>query len=347
MAFKNRFIQGALRLLPIPKHRPSRQKRILTVATTALGDTLWSTPALESLRKSFPNAYLAALTSPTGMQVLNNNPWTDRLHLLKEPVLSHFLSLWNQLYRERFDTVLLFHASQRLVLPLCSLLGASQIVGTAGINKGLDSLLTHPSPNTYQHEIIRRLKMVESIGGQIASERLSLFLEPNDQQMSLPPGKWVAIHPGSKDGFKRWPIEHFREVGRQLKERTGCEILITGSESERDLMNQLAAEIPGAQVLDTSLSIRSFAALLAQVNLLISNDTGPVHLACALGRPVVALYSSTDPELCGPHKAPHATALYKRRTCEPCMKRKCRRPFCLLQIGVSEVVDAALKSLQN
>jgi len=76
---------------------------------------------------------------------------------------------------------------------------------------------------------------------------------------------------------------------------------------------------------------------------LICNDTGPVHLACALDRPVVALYSSTDPRLCGPHKAKTAIAVSKRPSCDPCLKRKCHSPFCFLQIGVDEVVESSLK----
>jgi len=336
MSIKNHLIKTALKLIPISKHTPAKQKRILVVATTALGDTLWATPALKSLRTSFPDAYIAVLTSPIGHQVLQNNPWTDQLYLLEQPLFS----LWKTLYRDHFDTILLFHASQRLTLPLCALLGATQIVGTAGINKGLDSLITHPLPNDYQHEILRRLKMVETIGGHIASETLSFFL--NSKERTLSPAKWVAIHPGSKDGFKRWPVDHFAAVGRCLKEQTHCEILITGTAAELPLMTELAAKIPGAHLADVHLPLRAFAALLSQVDLLISNDTGPVHLACALNRPVVALYSSTDPHLCGPHKAPRATALYKRRTCEPCLKRQCRRPFCLLQISISDVINAAL-----
>lgn len=110
-------------------------------------------------------------------------------------------------------------------------------------------------------------------------------------------------------------------------------------------MQSVAAAIPGAHLGDPSLSLRSFAALLEQMDLLICNDTGPFHVACALDKPVIGLYASTDPDLCGPHRAPHAIAIAKRSTCTPCIKRKCRLPFCLLQIGTCEVVDAALKIL--
>ncbi len=343
---KNRFLKKAVLFLKkfIPKNKPTNQ--ILVVSTTALGDTLWGTAAIENIRKSYPHCYLAVLTSPIGMQVLKHNPKIDKLFVLKEPLSRHFFSLWRKLKKERFDTVLLFHASQRLTLPLVSLLGASRIIGTAGINKGLDELLTHPLPNRQQHEIVRRLKIVEAIGAFPEIETLSFFLQPKEH---LPPrskaAPWIALHPGSKDAFKRWPAEKFIQLGKMLKERLNCEILITGTNDERKLMEEIASQIPGAHIDPPNRSLREFAALLTQMDLLISNDTGPVHLACALNLPVVAIYASTDPALCGPHKAPHALAVYRRTSCDPCLKRKCNQPFCFLQISPEEVLRAVQKLL--
>ena len=344
---KTLFLKCILWLLrPLfPKHK--QVGRILIVSTTALGDTLWATPAIENLRRSFPKAYLAVLTAPIGGEVFQSNPHIDQIFILKEPLLPRFFSLWRTLYKEQFDTVLLFHASQRLTLPLCSLLGASRIIGTAGMNKGLDSLLTEPLGSHAQHEIVRRLNIAQSIGAQTPIETLSFFLEPSERLPPRPQGPSIALHPGSKDAFKRWPAENFIALGRRLKEAFSCEILITGTREERPLMEQIAQQIPGALIDASHRSLRQFAALLQQIDLLISNDTGPVHLACALGRPVVAIYSSTDPFLCGPHKAPNATVISRRPTCDPCLKRKCRDPFCFLQIGPEEVFKAAVQKLKR
>ncbi len=339
---KNFLLKAALGLAPPPR-LPQSQRRILVVATTALGDTLWATPAIESIRKSFPGCFLSVLTSPIGMQILKHNPYIDKLFLAEEPFLPKFFRLRWELVAEKFDTVLVFHASQRLALPLAASIGASRIVGTEKMNKGLDSLLTDSLPNIRQHEIMRRLKMVEHIGGSIHSETLSLFLEPYER-LPKREGRWVALHPGSKDGFKRWPKEKFAEVGRALKERLHVEILITGTKDEVDLMRQTAAMIPGAHLAQSNLPFRSFAALLEQMDLLICNDTGPFHVACALQVPAIGLYAATDPFLCGPHRGT-AIAIAKKSSCTPCLKRKCRSPFCLLQIGPCEVIEAAVKIL--
>lgn len=325
----------------LPTH--PKKERILVIATTALGDTLWATPALENIRRTFPNAFIGVLTSPVGKEIFKHNPWINSLFLLEEPLLPRFFSLWRTLYRQQFDTVLLFHASQRLTLPLCSLIGASRIIGTAGINKGLDSLLTHSLPNLYQHEIVRRLKICEEIGVKTETETLSFYLEKKLSKKEG--GPWIAIHPGSKDGFKRWPAQNFVAVGKKLREKLGCKILITGNPSEAKLMEEIASQIPGAQINDPKSSLHSFGTLLNQIDLLICNDTGPVHLACAVNTPVVALYCATDPVLCGPHQAKRAIAISKSPTCTPCLKKRCLSPFCLLQIGVEEVADAALKIL--
>ncbi|HSX37385.1 MAG TPA: glycosyltransferase family 9 protein [Chlamydiales bacterium] len=338
---KNLLIKAALRFSP-KCGMDKTPARILVVATTAMGDTLWATPAIESLRKSFPDCHLAALTSSIGMQILGNNPNLDQLFLLKEPLLPRLWPLRKALVAEKFDTVLLFHASQRLTLPLCASIGASTIVGTAGINKGLDSLLTHPLPNLYQHEIARRLQMVQTIGGQIHSETLSFFLEEKQLKKK---DLWVALHPGSKDSFKRWPETNFGELGAMLQKNLGCNILITGGAGEEKLMQKTASLIPGA-ILERNLPLRCFAARLKQIDLLVCNDTGPFHLAAAVKTPVIGIFAATDPFLCGPYKASNAIAIAKKNSCTPCLKRKCRSPFCLLQIGTCEVYDAAIKMLQ-
>lgn len=319
----------------IPNHKD--QNQILVVSTTALGDTLWATPVLENIKRETPDSFLGVLTSPIGKEVLKNNPHIDKLFVMKEPISKQFFKLRRELCREEFDTVLLLHASQRLTLPLVSLIGARRILGTGGINKGLDSLLTYKLPNHQQHEITRRLKIAEAIGITPTTETLSFFLEESERLSPRKGGPWIAIHPGSKDAFKRWPAENFIELGKLIKKNMDCEILITGTKNERGLMESIAENIPEAHVDEPNRSLRQFGALLSQMDLLISNDTGPVHLACALDRPVVAIYASTDPNVCGPHEAKNANVVSRKAACDPCLKRKCRLPFCFMQISPEEV----------
>lgn len=332
---KNALLKFFCKVFPPLKH--PFKNRFLIVSTTALGDTLWATPTIESLRKSFPNGYIAVLTSSIGFEVLKTNPYIDQIFLLKK----NYFTIWKALYQKKFDTVLVLHASQRITLPLCSIIGARRIIGTAGINKGLDSLLTDALKPSYEHEILRRLRMVEKVGGQIHTETLSFF--PENSSYSLPQGNWIALHPGSKDAFKRWPARHFITVGKELQKQ-GYRILITGT--EKDLIKAIASQIPTAYVLGDQ-NLHTFTNVLKQLHLLISNDTGPVHLACALHVPALAIYGPTDPHLCGPHLSKSATVFYAPPTCTPCLKRKCRTPFCFLQISPAQVINSALTSLNT
>lgn len=339
MPFKNTCLRFLVRAASQRSERPLATslstRRILAVSTTALGDTLWTMPALEALRKAFPDAYLAALTSSIGLEVLDNNPWTDAIYPLHHP-----FHLWRSL-RGQFDTILLFHTSQRFVLPLCASLGASRVIGTAGLNKGLDDLLTHPTIPKHQHEIDRRLDLIRQLAPVTDPVALSFFLKPEEKKTLQ--GRWVALHPGAKDPYKFWPLKHFAAVGRALQKAWGCHILITGGPQELSLMQELAKQIPNAHLADHTLSLRQFAATIDAIDLLITNDSGPFHLASALKTPAIAIYSPTDPDLCGPYNCPTSIVCSEPKSCMPCLRRACRQPFCLLQIGPDEVIEKALK----
>ncbi|MDE3055846.1 MAG: glycosyltransferase family 9 protein [Verrucomicrobiota bacterium] len=343
---KNFLIRQALATLRPALHPPIAERRILLISTTGLGDSLWATPSIASLRLSFPNAYIACLTSPVGLQVLEGNPHLNKLYLVQRPVSRSFFSLQRTLYQEKFDTVLIFHASDRLIFALAASLGAQTIVSTRGKNKGLDSLCTHLLPALpEEHEIDRRLRIIEETGARRATNEL-FFSTGSAEKFLQIEGRWVALHPGSKDSFKRWPASHFIAVGKALTERTGVNILITGSQEEEALMKEVQEGIPGARLADTRLPLHQLAALLEQVELLICNDTGPFHLACALKKRAIALYSPTNPLLCGP-KTELASAIAAPPSCTPCAFRKCPYPFCLLQIGPERVIKEALSLLSK
>lgn len=339
MSYKNTLLRFLVRTIEKPLASPVAVQRILAVSTTALGDTLWTMPAIEALRSSFPDAYIAALTSPIGLEILDNNPWTDALYLLRHP-----FQLWRTL-RGQFDTLIFFHTSQRFVLPLCASLGASRLIGTKGLNKGLDDLLTHPVLPNYQHEIERRLDLIRQIAPVTNSPSLSFFLRPEEKKTFE--GRWIALHPGAKDSYKLWPLKHFAKVGNILKETLSCQILITGGKEELPLMQELHQIIPGSKIADHTLPLRAFAATLNAMDLVICNDSGPFHLASALHTPTIAIYSPTDPALCGPYHSSSSFVCAKPRSCNPCLRRSCQEPFCLLQIGPEEVIEKALSMFKT
>jgi ADP-heptose:LPS heptosyltransferase len=343
---KNALIQSLVALL---KKKPvsTSEKRFLVVSTTALGDTLWATPAIRALRHAFPSSYIGMLVSPIGKEVLAHNPYVDELFVVKSPAIRSLIDLYSKMKEQCFSHVFVFHTSQRPVLPFAALLGAPHIIGTKGINKGLDSLLTKAHPlDAKMHEIERRLQIVAEAGAEASSYDMDLFLHPQDEEQAngvlYDNTPVIALHPGAKDPFRRWPASHFIALGKQLRDRLKCRVLITGVPSEKDLVEEIASHIEGA-VAVTHLPLRSFAALVKKMRVIVTNDTGPMHVALAMKTPLVCLFAPSDPDRFGPYRVPNATIIAKGATCTPCLQRKCPSSFCFLQIGVSEVYDAALE----
>ncbi len=360
MFFKNFFINALLFLHRLLGGSSSDKKRerFLVVSTTGLGDTLWATPALRALRIRFPHSYIAVLTSRIGHQILEHNPHIDEILVAPDPVLFSLCRHYAPLKKRNIDTALIFHTSQRPILPFCKLIGANEIIATEGLNKGLDHLLTHKLPRKRQHEIQRRLGIIGAVDAHDAGLQMEFFLSPADEAAAdqlvagwnIPPFiPIVGLHPGAKDKFKQWQPEGFISLGRRLYETTGCQIVITGNNEEKHLVDTIAAGIPHAIPLAGCLPLRHSAALIKRMKVMVSNDTGPMHVAFAMHTPTIALFGPTDPALCGPLSGlgpkSRSTVLAKPRTCTPCLGKKCRDPFCMLQISVDEVYLAALAKL--
>lgn len=343
--WKNRWIKGWVRVVALFRRR-GKPDYFLIVSTTGLGDTLWGTPAIRALREAYPHAYIGCLTSRLGSDVLKNNPYLDELFLF-----DHFYSLFKlffKLRRRQFTTALLFHTSQRALLPLCAALGIQKRIGTQGLQKGLDDLLTDAIPWPRSHEIERRMDLIKAAGARVVSYHMDFIIHEKDRLAAkklLSDKLIIGLHPGAKDRFKQWPLEHFVTVGKKLKEELGCLIIVSGTPSERGLVEMICRQIEGAQAVIEPLG--TMAGILERVALFITNDTGPLHLALAMKTPTLALFTPTDAAICGPYHNEHARLIQAKPTCLPCLKKKCRDPFCLRQIGPEEVIAAALKSIRG
>lgn len=345
---KNRLIRWVLRLAERFR-KPSTADSFLIVSTTGLGDTLWGAPAIRALREAYPNAYIALLTSPIGEQLFQHCPHLSEIFTLRKPSFFSLFSLYRTLKKKQIGTAFVFHTSQRPILPLCYLIGAKRIVGTEKINKDLDFILTEKLPKKPMHEIARRLEIV---GVSADKPFLELFLSNQDreeaekflEQHKLPSYiPIVGIHPGAKDKFKQWPPEQFIKLGNRLVDALGCQVFVSGNRDEKTLVEEIASQVRGAIPIAGELPVLPFAALLQKMHVFITNDTGPMHIAYAMNAPTIALFCPTNPKLCGPFLASRVKVIAKELTCSPCLRKRCRSPFCLLQIGIDEVYEAAIE----
>ncbi|MCL4490722.1 MAG: glycosyltransferase family 9 protein [Nitrospirae bacterium] len=244
----------------------------------------------------------------------------------------------------------MFHSSDRIVWLITFLSGAPEIIGTEGQNKGLDFILTRKidSQNTV-HGIEARLNLISQIGAGTNNKTTSVYLDGGDREPASSflenngikkDSLLIGLHPGAQKPFKCWPPERFVELGRLLAGRFGCRIVVTGNRGEKPLADKIASEIEGAVSAAGRLTLRETAAVIEKVNVFITNDTGPMHIAFALKIPTVALFSPTDPKLCGPCQAKGAVVIEKPKTCKPCIGKKCYNPVCMEQITPQEIVAA-------
>jgi heptosyltransferase-2 len=165
---------------------------------------------------------------------------------------------------------------------------------------------------------------------------------------------WFGLNPGAEYGpAKRWPQERFAAVARVLRDKTRCRWVILGGPGDRDLAATISSEIglAGGEPpinLAGQTTLRELAAVLKLCDLVLTNDSGPMHLAEAVGAPVTVIFGSTSPELTGPIHSPHAQVVRGHARCAPCFRRECPIDLrCLRGIETEQVVAATLKCLAS
>jgi ADP-heptose:LPS heptosyltransferase len=226
--FKNLLLKGFATLSSLFPKYPENNGRFLIVSTTGLGDTLWATPAIRALRYTYPQAFIGVLTTPLGKDIFRNNPHINEVFVLKKPIFFSMLCFIPFLRKKQIGTTLLFHTSQRIILPACAFVGSSQIIGSENMHKGLDFILTKSLPKKPVHEIQRRLDLVSLVGAKTYDFQMEIFLDSNDKANAckllenIPSHiPIVGMHPGAKDKFRQWPPEHFIALAKRLQDHLG------------------------------------------------------------------------------------------------------------------------------
>jgi len=321
-----------------------------------VGDTLWGTPAIRALKESFPDSLVGVLTNRLGADLLSGNPYIDRLYQFHRGGRG-LAGLLRELRRERYDTVFVFHASDRIIYPLIVLTGASEIIGYREDCKGLDSLLTKVVAFQAEvHGVTRRFHLMEGFGVNSYNNSLAMYLSKEEELHAVDILRnagiaedqlLLVVHPGAQKPYKVWPASSYVQAAGELARRHGLRVIVTGNDQERNLAEEVAKGIPDAVSMAGDLTLRETAAILARSSLMLTNDTGPMHISFALGKPTVAIFAPTNPELCGPNGAPNASVVRGTLVCDPCIGKKCLTPRCLEQITVAEVVGAAEELLKN
>jgi len=302
--------------------------RVLIVATTALGDTVWLTPLLPAIKQRYTKAYVGVLASPIATQVLMNNPYIDALIPLLGNINLSALKLVPKLRRKRFEAVILSHASQRMMMPVIYMTGASRRIAWNRACKGLNRLM-----NIIEDTDLAQLHAVEGkfvLAKHLDITRpkqplLQLYFTAAEQATAQ---HWLSQHhdatkrlvgmvPGASKSIKRWPAENFIALGLWLNAQRPTQFLIIGSPAEHNLCASIAEPLAHAINLSGELPLRIIMALITQLDLIITNDTGPMHVASAGQVPILAFlgkqerqahlypYNPSPKALLGPDESRH------------------------------------------
>jgi lipopolysaccharide heptosyltransferase II len=342
-------------------------ENILCIRLDTIGDVIMTTPALRSLKTSRPQRRITLMTSAAGAAIAPQIAEIDEVIVYDAPWLKATaprisstpeFQMIEQLRRRQFDAAVIFTVYSQNPLPSAFLCYMADIpLRLAHCHENPYQLLTDwikdPEPEQLiRHEVRRQLDLVASVGCTATDNRLSLQIPQTAvercQQLLMELGiqrdrPWVVIHAGATAPSRRYPPENFAIVARQLVQQAGIQVVFTGTAPEVELVEsiRLAMGVPSHSLVGC-LNLAELTALLSLASLLISNNTGPVHIAAAVGTPVVDLYALTNIQHT-PWEVPHRV-LYHDVPCRICYKSICPQGHhdCLRLIEPKTVVEATL-----
>ena len=360
---------------------------IVFIGIAEIGALVVAYPAIEEARKQFPKSRICFITATAGVQTLELMGFEEEDILLLETdsiksLLQGLLKIRTHFKEERVSAVVL-EPFARFSTLLSAWIGASQRIGCYRfLNEGvyLGNLLTHRLVyNSHLHASQTYFAMTKALNDPGSTEpllketivpqirnRLKISIPEKEQQalwtrlQSKCPGKKfikiILINANTSDiiPLRKWPLENFVELGKQLLENSKITVVLTGGPDEQDACAELAKKINSERVINFAgkTSFKELITLYSISDLLITNDSGPVHFASTTEIPIVALFGPETPKIFGP-MSPKAKVISLELACSPCIsvfnqkKSSCSDNQCMKQISVQMVVKETQKFLRK
>lgn len=331
--------------------------RLMVRMPNWIGDAVMATPALAAIRRAFPAAQITVVANPLVAELFVHHPDCDHvLRLVKRSGRGGLGDLWRFcriLRRERFHlAVLLQNAFEAAVMAV--LAGIPRRAGYRTDGRAL--LLTHGVPAVDKkhglHHVDYYLQLLHQLGLPSADRQLRLALTSDEEEMAaelLGPGEWAAINPGASYGAaKRWMPERFAAVADSLAAEYGVKVVLTGGPGELEIGADIARGMYSQALnLIGRTSVRELMAVLGRCRLVVTNDSGPMHIAAALGVPIVAVFGPTDHTTTSP-LGDRCRIVRHPVDCAPCMLRECPIDHrCMTRVTADDVLVAARELLGN
>src|SRR3989338_5560453 len=334
-----------------------QQKKILISKLGAMGDLVLAVPSFRMIRKRFPTSHISLLVDPKLIPVVQNCPYLNELigfdRASSEGQWTRLFKVARRLRERSFDFSVDLQSNWRTQL----LSFLARIPKRYGFKRGkLSFLLTHPvffsdpnlGPVQHQFQLLKKTGVIQ------LEESLELWSDPEadrylDQKMSdagMNSSKLLigfVIGASSRWPTKKWPAENFVELAKQLMIKYDCNIVLVGTQEDH-VMARSFEEVPRNRILDMTgeTNLTQLMSLMKCLDVIVTGDTAPLHMASAFGAKVVALFGPTEPKRHAP-PGRNRIILVKRIPCQPCYRGTCRNPVkleCLKGITVREVFEA-------
>jgi heptosyltransferase I len=347
-----------------------RIQRLLIVRLSSMGDVIHTLPAAYALRESFPRAAIGWMVEERWAELLcapqasrrgprsPQRPLVDWVHTVRLtswrdsvfslPTLQQIATVWNDVRGAQYDIAVDLQGALRSAV-LARWSGARVVYGAAEPRESAASLLYNRKPIARgRHVIEQNLSVAEAVAGRHLEPRPVDFPRDPESEERIAArlstrriSQFVILNPGAGWGAKRWPVERYGQVARSLAD-DGMPTILNYGPGEKDLAHAAASASGGAaEAIPCSLS--ELIALTRRARMFIGGDTGPMHLAAALGIPVVAIFGPTDPDRNGPYRT---RSIVLRNPASPTTHERRTGPDeGLLEISVDAVVAAARELL--
>jgi heptosyltransferase-2 len=343
-------------------------ERIIVRGANWVGDAVMTVPALREIRRLFPAAHITLATRPWARGLFAGAEFIDELQIHEGSGLRAVVQQVRQWRKQNFDLAVLFPNSLETAL-VASLARVPLRFGYA--TDGRQALLTHPLAvpewRGTKHEVYYYLRIVAELEWLLKQEQTFLDTQPNGA-LEISSGrkaaardflrthgvecghdgrKLIAICPGSTNSrAKRWPTERFAVLADQLINELPADVIVIGSQSELEVSHEVVRQMRNQPVVLTGKTdLAELVAVLSQVDLLVTNDTGPAHIASALGRPTLVIFGPTNPLTTRPF-SPLGEIMREPPDCAPCMLRDCPIDHrCMTAISAAAVFARAAAML--
>lgn len=343
---------------PVKSPDLSSARRILIRSVNWIGDAVMTAPAIGLIRERFPQAEITLLANPLVAELFSPHAWVDRVLVFDRNgahrgVAGRF-RLAVELRKQRFDAaIILPNSFDSALVPWLARIPVR--LGKSSDGRGL-MLTARYRPDRHApsgHEVEYYVNLVRHFGCTGEAARPRLFVTPDEEQNAagllaahgIRPGDFVlGINPGATFGSaKRWYPERFAEVARRLAAEWQGKVVIFGGKSEQEIAADIERRLDGASLnLAGRTSVRELMALIRRCGFLVTNDSGPMHIAAAFDIPLAAIFGPTDHSGTAPYTG-KAVIVRKKIDCAPCKLRECPTDHrCMNAVTAEDVVAAAL-----